>query len=112
MLVRVLARSRPECQFVENNDGPKGLEPPRKPVLCGIEPARRRDTPVVPPPAAGAGFAPVSIPDTPGGRNGLVDGVGLEDCEIGCWGFKSVRRLPTGENREGTVPALALRDEL
>lgn len=68
--------------------------------------------PVLPPAAAGAGFVPVSIPETPGGRNGLVEGVGREVWDNGCWGFKSLRRLPTGENREGTVPALALREEL
>lgn len=85
MLVRVLARSRPECQLVENNDGPNGLEPPKKPVLWGMEPARRRDTPVgFPLAAAGAGFGAGSIPDTPGGRKGLVEGVGRDDCEIGC----------------------------
>lgn len=123
MLVRVLARSRPECQLVENKDGPNGLDPPKKPVRWGIEPARRRDTPVglpapgaaeaAPAVAAGAAFGVESIPDTPGGRKGLVEGVGREDCEMGCGGgFKSVRRLPTGEKREGTVPALARREEL
>lgn len=123
ILVRVLARSRPECQLVENNEGPNGLEPPKKPVRWGIEPARRRDTGFPPEVAAvvveagaaasGAAFGVESIPDTPGGRKGLVEGVGREDCEMGCgWGFKSVRRLPTGEKREGTVPARARREEL
>lgn len=54
----------------------------------------------------------MSIPDTPAGRKGLVEGVGRELWEMGGWGFRSLRRLPTGENREGTVPARALREVL
>ena len=48
MLVRVVARSRPVAQLVENKDGPNGLDEPRKFALCGIEPARRRDREPVP----------------------------------------------------------------
>lgn len=76
MLVRVVARSRPVAQLVENKEGPNGLEEPRKPVRCGMEPARRRDRePELLPPAVVEVVAPVSMPGTPAGRNGLVDGV-------------------------------------
>lgn len=79
MLVRVVARSRPVGQLVEKSDGPKGFDEPRILVLCGIEPARRRDRVVVllPLPVV-VGLVPESMPETPGGRKGLVDGVGRE----------------------------------
>lgn len=75
-----MALSRPVDQFEGNNDGPKGLldAEPRRLLRCGIEPARRRDS------IAGLGAAELatlpleSIPDTPGGRKGLVEGVGRE----------------------------------
>lgn len=83
MLVKVVALSRPVDQLVENNDGPKGPPPPRKLLLCGIEPARRRDS------DAGLGtlvvlaiLELVSMPETPGGLKGLVEGVGREVCGI------------------------------
>lgn len=79
MLVSVVARSRPVAQLVENRDGPNGPEVPRKFARCGIEPARRRERePALFPPAVVAVFAPVSMPVTPVGRKGLVEGVGLE----------------------------------
>ena len=86
ILVKVVALSRPVDQLVENSDGPKGPPPPKKLLLCGIDPALRRDS------DAGAGAAaelailePVSIPDTPGGLKGLVEGVGREVCDMkGC----------------------------
>lgn len=79
MLVSVVARSRPVAQLVENKDGPNGPEEPKKFALWGIEPARRRERdPALLPPGAVAVFAPVSIPETPDGRKGLVDGVGRE----------------------------------
>lgn len=107
----VVARSRPVDQLVENKDGPNGLEDPSKPGRCGIEPALRRDNIVVLPPLfAVAVLAPDSTLVTPGGRKGLVDGVGREvldryDC---CCTFTPLS-VSTGENREGTVPARALR---
>lgn len=83
MLVKVVALSRPVDQFVENNDGPKGPPPPKKLLLCGIEPARRRDSDAgLGTPVALATFEPVSIPETPGGLKGLVEGVGREVCGI------------------------------
>lgn len=110
MLDKVVARSRPVDQFVENRDGPKGLPDANRLLFCGIEPARRRDS------IAGLGAAPElatldpeSIPDTPGGRNGLVEGVGRDVCDMkGCWRSISLR-VPIGGNREGTVPARARR---
>lgn len=69
MLARVEALSRPDDQAVENNDGPKGLDVPGKPVLCGIDPARNRERapPLLPAAAVVAGRALESIPDTPVG---------------------------------------------
>ena len=80
MLVKVVARSRPDAQLVENTEGPNGFEEPKKLFgRCGIEPARKRDKTAVLGPAPEVTVLPlVSIPDRPGGRNGLVDGVGLE----------------------------------
>lgn len=79
MLVKVVALSRPVDQFEENRDGPKGLPELSRLLLCGIEPARIRDS--IAGLGAAAGFvnlALVSIPDTPGCRKGLVDEVRWE----------------------------------
>lgn len=107
----VVARSRPVDQFVENKDGPKGLDDPSRLGRCGMEPALRRESIVGLLAAfAVAGLGAVSIPVTPGGRKGLVDGVGREVLDIydGCCIFTPLT-APTGEKREGTVPARALR---
>jgi hypothetical protein len=78
MLVRVVARSRADDQFVENKDGPNGFDDPSRLVRCGIEPALKRfNTAVFPPEPLVVVLAVVSIPETPG-RKGLVDGVGLD----------------------------------
>lgn len=114
MLVNVVALSRPVDQFEENNDGPKGLLLETSRLLrCGIEPARRRDS------IAGLGaaaelatFALESIPETPGGRKGLVDGVGREVCDMNGCSTSTSFNVPMGGNRDGTVPARALRPEL
>ena len=111
MLANVVARSRPEAQLVENTEGPKGFEEPRKLFgRCGIDPARKRDR------TFAFGLTPtvavrlfVSMPDKPCGRNGLVDGVGLDVLDMRDCGWELAPIVPTGENREGTVPALALR---
>lgn len=97
-------------QFVENSDGPKGPLPPKKLLLCGIEPARRRERDAGAGPAPElAGLEPVSIPETPGGLKGLVEGVGREVCEAnGCWSSISFS-VPIGGKRDGTVPARARR---
>lgn len=111
MLVKVVARSRPEAQFVENTEGPKGLEEPRKLFdLWGIDPARSRDKTAVLGPGPEVAVLPlVSMPDNPGGRNGLVDGVGLEVLEMKDCGWEDGVKDAGGGNRDGTVPALALR---
>jgi hypothetical protein len=112
MLVRVVALSRPVDQPDEKTDEPKGPPVPRRLFRCGIEPARRRDSMV----GLGAAVelaipALGSMPDTPGGRKGLVEGVGREVCDMnGCWTSISLR-VPIGGNREGTVPARARRPE-
>lgn len=111
MLVKVVARSRPDAQLVENTEGPNGFEEPKKLFgRCGIEPARKRDKTAVLGPAPEVTVLPlVSIPDRPGGRNGLVDGVGLDVLDIRDGAWDVALRVPTGGNRDGTVPALALR---
>lgn len=112
MLVKVVARSRPVDQFVENKDGPKGPPPPSRLLRWGIEPARSREIMAgLGAPAEVVTFAVVSIPGTPGGLNGLVEGVGRDVCDMyGCWSSISLR-VAMGGNREGTVPARALRPE-
>ena len=112
MLVKVVALSRPLDQCEEKRERPKGLPELSRLLLCGIEPARRRDS------IAGLGAATefvtlalLSIPATPGGRNGLVDGVGREVCDIMGSSSSISFSLPMGGNREGTVPARALRPE-
>lgn len=63
-------------------------------------------------PAEVVTLGPVSMPDTPGGLNGLVEGVGREVCDMnGCSRSISLR-VVMGGKREGTVPARALRPEL
>lgn len=112
ILVNVVALSRPVDQFDENNDGPKGLLCPKGLLRCGIEPARSRDNIAGLEAAAElATFDDESIPDTPGGRKGLVDGVGREVWDVnGCSSSNSFK-VPIGGKREGTVPARALRPE-
>lgn len=109
MLARVLARSRPDDQLVENSDGPNGVDVPKAPGRCGIDPARRRDIRValLPPPLTGGGLLVDSIIGC--GRKGLVDGVGLEDCETKDCCILAPFSGPTGEKRDGTVPARVLR---
>jgi len=76
-----------------------------------MEPARNRDNS-----AALVEFAASSLEEVAstaaevvGGLNGLVDGVGREVFESkDCWTLMPFR-VPTGENLDGTVPALALR---
>lgn len=82
MLASVVARSRPDDQFVEKTDGPNGLVLFRRLGRCGIEPARRRDSRTVFDSVPGADTIEDSTPVVFCGRNGLVDGVGLEVLEM------------------------------
>ena len=83
ILVNVVARSRPEAQLLEKRDGPNGLDDPRKFTRWGMDPARRRERAAGPLTTGFAvvGLGAVSMPETPGGRNGLVEGVGREVLE-------------------------------
>ena len=109
MLANVDVRSLAPPQLDEYIDEPKALLLPRKPGRCGIDPARSRER--------SEEFAFDMLTD--GGLaselrladclNGLVEGVGpcvLESSD--CCTFIPLI-VPTGENLEGTVPALALR---
>lgn len=113
MLDKVVARSRPVDQLVENREGPKGLAAPSRLALWGMEPARIRagidELPLSP---ATGGLAPVSIPETPdpGGRKGLVEGLGRDVLDRrGWWALNPLWFPPGGGNLDGTVPARARR---
>ena len=84
MLVSVVALSRPDDGHPEEKtDEPKGPPAPRRLFRWGMEPARRRESIVGFEAALEAAMpAPGSIPVTPGGRNGLVEGVGREVCDM------------------------------
>lgn len=109
MLASVEVLSRLGPQVVEKSEFPNGFDDPGKLGLCGIDPARNRDK------RAAFVEAAVNIleegtsaADVEGGLKGLVDGVGREVFESrDCWTFIPLI-VPTGENLEGTVPALAL----
>jgi hypothetical protein len=105
MLVKVVARSLPVPQFVEKSEVPNGVDDPRRLVRCGMDPARSRDI------ALEFDILPESIMDIEGGLNGLVEGVGLEVLDKKDCGTLTPLSVPTGEKREGTVPARARRTE-
>lgn len=44
MLASVDVRSLPDVQFVENTEGPNGPAPLENWLLCGIDPARSRES--------------------------------------------------------------------
>lgn len=113
----MLARSRVGFQAEENTDGPNGDDvddaDERRLGRCGIEPARKRlsneDLPVV----------DVLLLDLPRpdrtelpGRNGLVEGVGLDGVFVeGVGWLDGAPEAPPKEgNWEGTVPARLLRE--
>ena len=109
MLANVEVRSLAPPQFDEYMDEPKPLLLPRNPGRCGIDPARNRER--------SEEFAFDKLTDCglvstlvlAGCLNGLVEGLGpcvLESND--CCTFIPLI-VPTGENLEGTVPALALR---
>lgn len=78
MLARVELLSRPGPQLVEKTEFPKGFEDPRKFDLCGMEPARKRDSSAALVELAASSFDDTSVADVAGGLKGLVDGVGRE----------------------------------
>lgn len=104
ILARVDVRSRPDAQFVEKTEGPNGPEDVNW-LLCGIEPARRRDN-------KAALESPISPRLGEGALNGLGDGEGLD-----VFATREGRApippspllTPPGENLDGTVPARARR---
>lgn len=109
MLLKVVALSREEDQFVEKTDGPNGFPAPTKPGRCGMDPARSRESKADVLLFGVEDPLPVSMPVNGCGWNGLVEGAGLEVCESSDWETFTPLTVPTGENLEGTVPALARR---
>ena len=104
-----MVRSLPEPQLVEKSEDPKGFADPKKFARCGIDPARRRDRRAELAELVVDDLLAGSMMGMPGGLNGLVDGVGLDDLAAkDCCTFKALT-APTGENLDGTVPALARR---
>lgn len=108
----MLARSLFAIQFVENIDGPKGDDPLSMLGLCGMDPARMRES--------NADFAVMDAPlfDRPipneieelVGLKGLVDGVGRVDDLEDPGAAEPDAILPIGGNAdEGAVPARLLR---
>lgn len=99
-------RSRPEAQFVEKTEGPKG--PATEYWLrCGIDPARNLDNKAELL-ALDALISPISpIEDGEGDLNGLGDGVGREVLATSVGRAPIPFVTPPGENRDGTVPARA-----
>jgi len=106
MLASVEVRSRPDAQFVENTEGPKG--PAAEYWLrCGIDPARSLDNKAELL-ALDTLWSPISpIDDGEGDLNGLGDGVGLDVLATSVGRAPRPFVTPPGEKREGTVPARA-----
>jgi hypothetical protein len=100
MLASVEVRSRPEAQFVENTEGPKGLR-------CGIEPALNLDNKARLF-AVDELWSPISPRDGEGDLKGLGAGDGLEVFAISEGRGPRPLLTPPGEKRDGTVPARAL----
>ena len=91
-----------------NNEVPKGFEVPAKFARCGIDPARSLDSRAALLELFRAPLLDISD-DSDVGLNGLVEGVGREVLESSvCWTLTPL--VPTGENLEGTVPALVRRE--
>jgi hypothetical protein len=107
MLANVDVRSRPDAQFVENTEGPKGPPALVNWLLCGMEPARSRDKRAA---LLALFISPASPRFGDGLLNGLGDGVGLEVFAISDGsGPRPSSPFPPGEKRDGTVPARARR---
>ena len=111
MLARVDVLSRPDDQFVENTDGPKGpLDVGKLEMRCGTDPARRRDSKAAL--LAAVLCSLISPKPGEGVLYGLDEGVGRELLDASDGRPPRPPRPPIGplaENREGRVPALARR---
>lgn len=112
MLESVVARSLPELQLEAKTELPNGVDGDIKLDRCGKEPARNLDNKAALLELLGGPCLDKSAGDE-GGLKGLVDGVGREVLEDSsdCWMLTPLT-VPTGENLDGTVPALARRDGL
>jgi hypothetical protein len=103
--VEPLSRPRPAGFQLLNMDGPNGELVPgncAKGLRCGMEPARSLDNRVELLEAESGGSSPGE-----GDLNGLCEGVGLDDLGASAGTLKRPLPTPPGENRDGTVPALA-----
>lgn len=78
MLASVEVLSRLGPQLVEKSEFPKGFEDPRKFDLCGMEPARNRESSAALVELAASSLEGASVAMVTGGLKGLVDGVGRE----------------------------------
>lgn len=112
MLARVEFLSRLGPQFVEKSMFPNGFEEAGKLDLCGMEPARNRDKRAALVELVASSLEGASAAKVVGGLKGLVDGVGREVLESRDCDPVAPLTEPTGENFEGTVPALALLEGL
>ena len=108
MLASVDVRSRPEAQFVENTEGPNGPLAFEYWLLCGIEPARNRDSRAA---LLAALWSTSSPRPGEGVLKGLREGVGWEVLATSVGRGPSPLLTPPGEKRDGTVPARARRVE-
>lgn len=107
----VVARSLLEPQPEAKTELPKGVEGDMKFERWGIDPARSLDNKAALPELVGGPLFDSSEGDE-GGLKGLVDGVGRDVLDRrACWTLTPLT-VPTGENLDGTVPALARRDGL
>lgn len=109
ILVSVVGRSLPELQFDAKTEVPNGVTGDTKLDRCGIDPARSLANNVF---ALLGGPCLAGSAGEGGALNGLVDGVGREVLEKSDWPTLTPLTVPTGENLEGTVPALTRRDGL
>lgn len=106
ILASVDVRSRPDAQFVENTEGPKGPVALEYWLRCGIDPARNRDRRAA---LLAVLWSPMSPREGEGDLKGLGDGVGRDVFATSAGRAPRPLVTPPGENRDGTVPARARR---
>lgn len=105
MLARVDVRSRPEAQFDEKTEGPKGEVAFEYWGRCGMEPARNRDKSAALLAVLWSGMSPRL---GEGDLKGLGEGLGRDVLATRDGSPpKPLVVTPPGENRDGTVPARA-----